>query len=171
MLGVLSDDQLCEAGVPADAPSARLQVVIAGGAPCEFRTLPGDSTRLAYWLGGTPAEKPDVYRDASPANYVTPDDPPMFFFHGDADRLVPPRSARRMVGQLIAARVAAVFYRVPKAGHIAALFDREALRRSRAFADHYLKADPESGAVQPSPGDRVDAAAPVAPDREPAHAE
>ena len=69
---------------PADAPSARLQIVVAGGAPCDFRVLPADSERLAYWLGGTPAEKPDAYREASPTNYVTADDPPMFFFHGAA---------------------------------------------------------------------------------------
>ena len=86
LLGALDDDDFREPGLPADAPSARLQVVVAGGAPCDFRALPADSKRLAYWLGGTPAEKPDAYRDASPANYVTADDPPMFFFHGGARR-------------------------------------------------------------------------------------
>src|SRR5262249_35028498 len=40
LLGALDDNELKEDGLPADAPSARLQVVLAGGAPCDFRDLP-----------------------------------------------------------------------------------------------------------------------------------
>jgi triacylglycerol lipase len=49
LLGVLKDEELREPGVAADAPSARLQLVLAGGAPCDFRLLPPDNDRLAYW--------------------------------------------------------------------------------------------------------------------------
>ncbi|MFT3771562.1 MAG: alpha/beta hydrolase [Minicystis sp.] len=48
----LDDNQLKEDGVAADAPSARLQVVLAGGAPCDFRDLPLSSGILSYWLAG-----------------------------------------------------------------------------------------------------------------------
>ena len=75
-------------------PARGCNVVLAGGAPCDFRAIPPDNDRLAYWLGGTPADKPDDYRDASPINFVTADDPPMYFFHGDSDELVPIRSPR-----------------------------------------------------------------------------
>ena len=118
LLGALDDDDFREPGVPADAPSARLQVVVAGGAPCDFRVLPADSERLAYWLGGTPAEKPDAYREASPASYVTSDDPPMFFFHGETDELVPIRSPQRMVDELKEAGVPVEMCEVAGAGHI-----------------------------------------------------
>jgi acetyl esterase/lipase len=142
LLGVLKDDELREPGVAADAPSARVQVVLAGGAPCDFSSLPPDSDRLAYWLGGTPADKPDAYRDASPAHYVTSDDPPMFFFHGDSDELVPIRSPQKMVEQLRSAGVTTDFYTVKGAGHIPAALDQTARERALAFADHVLKGEP-----------------------------
>lgn len=139
MLGVLDDDDFREEGVPGDAPSARLQVVVAGGAPCDFRMLPDDSERLSYWLGGTPGEMPEAYRQASPASYVTRDDTPMFFYHGATDSVVPIRSPRRMVERLKEAGVPAEFYEVPDAGHMMAVGNAVALRQATAFADRYLK--------------------------------
>jgi acetyl esterase/lipase len=139
LLGTLNDDDFREAGVPKDAPSARLQAVVAGGAPCDFRVLPADSKRLAYWLGGTPAEKPDAYRTASPAAFITADDPPMFFFHGARDLLVPAHSPQRMVALLTAAGVGAEMHLINDAGHIEALFDRTTLDLALAFADQHLK--------------------------------
>jgi acetyl esterase/lipase len=139
LLGAMDDDDFREAGVPADAPSARLQVVVAGGAPCDFRVLPADSERLAYWIGGTPAEKPDAYREASPTSYVTSDDPPMYFFHGGGDEIVPVRSPQRMVQRLKEAGVPVEFYEVPGAGHMGAVVDATALEHALAFANRYLK--------------------------------
>jgi acetyl esterase/lipase len=139
LLGAMDDDDFRQEGVPADAPSARLQVVVAGGAPCDFRVLPADSQRLAYWIGGTPAEKPDAYREASPTTYVTSDDPPMYFFHGGADHLVPVRSPKRMVDRLKEAGVPVEFYEVPGAGHMGAVVDPTALAHALAFTDRYLK--------------------------------
>lgn len=139
LLGALDDDDLLEEGVPADAASARLQAVLAGGAPCDFRVLIPNSERLAYWLGGTPAANPNAYRNASPANFVTPDDPPMFFFHGEQDRLVPIRSSQRMVERLVAAGVTAEMYTLPSAGHISPVFDPVALEKVISFADRHLK--------------------------------
>jgi acetyl esterase/lipase len=145
MLGALGSDELRESGVAADAPSARLQVVLAGGAPCDFRRIPADNDRLAYWLGGTPADKPDAYRDASPATFVSADDPPMFFFHGDSDELVQIRSPQKMVERLHDLGVESDFYTVKGAGHIPAAMDQGARERALAFADHVLKGTPLKG--------------------------
>jgi triacylglycerol lipase len=142
MLGVLGDGEMREPGVAADAPSARVQVVLAGGAPCDFRLMPSNSDRLAFWLGGTPGEKPDAYRDASPANYVTADDAPMFFFHGDSDELVQIRSPQKMVERLKELGVESDFYTVTGAGHIPAALDQTAREKALAFADHVLKGAP-----------------------------
>jgi acetyl esterase/lipase len=140
LLGAIKGDELREPGVAADAPSARLQAVLAGGAPCDFRSLAPDSDRIAYWLGGTPAQKPDAYRDASPANYVTAESPPMFFFHGGSDELVPIRSPQAMVERLRDAGVTADFYTVQGAGHIPAALDPMAREHALQFADRVLKA-------------------------------
>jgi acetyl esterase/lipase len=139
LLGALDDDdKVREPGLPADAPSARLQVVVAGGAPCDFGSLPPDSPRLAFWLGGTPAEKPEAYRDASPINFVTSDDPPMFFFHGENDNLVPKRSPQRMVFRLKEAGVEAEFCEIAGADHMGAVSDRPTVLQALAFVDRHL---------------------------------
>jgi acetyl esterase/lipase len=147
LLGTLDDKELREPGLPANAPSARLQAVVAGGAPCDFRVLPGDSERVAFWIGGTRNKMPNEYRDASPASFITADDPPMYFFHGQQDLLVPVASPTEMVKLLKGAHVTAEMCVVKDAGHIQALFDRSAMERGLAFADKYLKA--ESGNTAP----------------------
>lgn len=139
MLGTLDDDDFREPGLADNVPSARLQAVVAGGAPCDFRMLPADSERLAYWLGGTPADKPEAYRDASPANYITADDPPMFFFHGADDDIVPIRSPRRMVEKLKAAGVPVVMHEIPAAGHMGAITDQATMFEALAFVNRNLK--------------------------------
>jgi acetyl esterase/lipase len=139
LLGTLDDDDYREKGAPAGGASTRLQVVVAGGAPCDFRVLPEESRRLAYWLGGTRREKAEAYRIASPAAFISDDDPPMFFFHGARDLLVPAHSPQRMVAMLTAAGVTAEMHVIDHAGHLEALFDRTTLEQALAFADRYLK--------------------------------
>ncbi|MEX2187057.1 MAG: alpha/beta hydrolase [Pirellulales bacterium] len=153
LLGVLSDDAEKNDAEKNDGkndhgngtqggatqPNARLQAVVAGGAPVNFELLPRNTKALAYWLGGTRGEKPDVYRQASPTAHITADDPPMFFFHGSADALVPQISPMAMVGLLTAAKVPAKLHVVEKAGHIGAMFDAAALEASIAFFDERLK--------------------------------
>ena len=141
LLGALDDDDYKEEGVAADAPSARLQCVLAGGAPCDFRDLPPNVGMLSYWLAGTRAEKPDNYRNASPANFITKDDPPMYFFSGEQDVLVPIASPRRMVESLQKTGLTAEMYPIKNAGHIEALFDRGALEHALSFADKSLKGE------------------------------
>jgi acetyl esterase/lipase len=139
LLGALDDDDdVREPGLAPDAPSARLQVVVAGGAPCDFGKLPADNDRIAYWLGGTRAQKPDAYREASPINYVTADDPPMFFFHGGSDQIVQPTSPQAMVARLKAVGVPAEFCEIPGADHMSAASDRPTVLQALAFVDRYL---------------------------------
>ena len=102
----------------------------------------GDSDRVAFWIGGTRDKMPNEYRDASPASFITADDPPMYFFHGQQDLLVPVESPTEMVKLLKGAHVTAEMCVVNDAGHIQALFDRGALEHGLAFADKYLKTEP-----------------------------
>jgi triacylglycerol lipase len=128
------------AGEAADGVcSTRLQCVVAGGAPCDFRALPARSSLLSYWLGGTRLDKPLLYEQASPASFITKDDPPMFFFHGAADSIVPLQSPQAMVQQLTAAGCQASVYVVPNAGHGAAFIDPTAAGEALKFLDAHLK--------------------------------
>ncbi|HYO23502.1 MAG TPA: alpha/beta hydrolase, partial [Lacipirellulaceae bacterium] len=128
---------------PEKLPSTRLQAVAAGGAPCDFRPIPGDWDGLAFWLGGSPAEAPDQYRNASPATFVTADDPPFFFFHGERDDLVPLLSPTQMHAELTAAGVSAELHVVPKVGHLGCCMDRDSIERAVAFLERELKTSPK----------------------------
>ena len=124
---------------PSTAVGTRLQAVAAGGAPCDFCIIPPEVDGLAFWLGGSRAQLPEQYRRASPQSFVTPDDPPMFFFHGETDRLVPLISPERMRAALDQAGVSTELYIVPRLGHTAACMDRGAIERSIAFLAQHLK--------------------------------
>jgi acetyl esterase/lipase len=134
-----------EASQPAAAPAASssraepLRAVVAGGTPCDFRQVPLDSYTLAYWLGGSRREKPEVYESASPARLVSPRSPPMFFYHGDADQLVPLPPVTAMMKQLEAEHVPTTLYVVRGCGHISAFFAPSALDQAIAFLDKYGK--------------------------------
>jgi acetyl esterase/lipase len=142
LLGTTSPEDGLE-GVPdsKSLPSSRLQAVAAGGTPCDFRPIPPNVDGLAFWLGGTPAQVPEQYRLASPAAFVTADDPPFFFFHGEGDQLVPLLSPQVMRAQLQAAGVPVEMYVVPKLGHIGCALDRGAIDRAIAFLEKNLKAE------------------------------
>jgi acetyl esterase/lipase len=115
-----------------------LGAVVAGGAPCDFRQVPLDSQRLAFWLGGTRRNLPKVYQSASPANFVSPDDPPMFFYHGQRDRAVKLAQPTGMVAELKKSGVTATMLVIPDSGHLGTCFHREALAEGIKFLNKHL---------------------------------
>ena len=138
-----ADDGLEGVADPSKHPDTRLQAVAGGGMPCDFRILELDSPRLSFWLGGTRREVGERYRQASPRAFATEDDPPMFFFHGEKDDLVPMLSPWAMCESLQEVGVEAELYVVPKIGHNFAVRDRTALEKSRVFLAKTLEADGE----------------------------
>lgn len=144
LLGATDPADGLEGEASTDAPSARLQVVACGGAPCEFRMLGEDESLLKFWLGGTRRESPEQYRRASPAAFVTADDPPMFFFHGERDEIVPLDSPVHMCRVLDKAGVESDLYVVPETGHNRAVMDPTAIEKSVEFlADHLERKNAE----------------------------
>lgn len=125
--------------VPADAPSTRLQAIVAGGAPCDFGYLPKGASGFTFLFGGTPDEKPELYKLGSPINFVSADDPPTFLFHGETDRMVPLRNVKRMQEKLKEAGVKNDLYIVPGKEHIGAFIDGGASKKALEFLDGVLK--------------------------------
>jgi triacylglycerol lipase len=124
----------------------RLQAVVAGGTPCDFRALPPDNRYLTFWLGGTRREKEDLYRQASPMAFVTPAAPPVFLYHGEKDLLVLPHGPKALKQALDDVGVVSKLVMVPDDGHIGAFMHPEALAAAYSFLDGHLR--PEA-----SPGD------------------
>lgn len=122
-----------------DSPSTRLQAVVAGGAPCDFRSAPEDSLRLAFWLGGTRREKPEQYRLASPMEFLTRDDPPVFFYHGERDRLVDIAGPEAMMAELEKLDIPTKMFVLPRASHIGTMASGEPINEGIAFLNEHLK--------------------------------
>jgi acetyl esterase/lipase len=117
----------------------RLQVVCAGGAPCDFRSTPRNRKSLAFWLGGTRAEKPEAYTNASPLNFVTKDDSPMYLFNGGKDTLVKPNTAQAMHDALKKLNVDTKIHVVENGTHLTTVIDRAALNDAFEFLDKHLR--------------------------------
>lgn len=123
--------------LPDDVPRPR--VIVAGGAPCDFRSVPPDTNLLSYWLGGSRSEVPARYRDASPLAFVSADDPPTFFFGGERDWLVPRCTAERTSRYLRRLGVHSEFHVCPGVGHVATLMNTAAYDRACDFLDRHLQ--------------------------------
>jgi acetyl esterase/lipase len=79
---------------------------------------PIDSRKLLRdFLGGTPAELPDLYKQASPWNYVNRSLPPSLLIYGQRDRVVQFKFGRRLSEQLKKTGNQVAFIEIPWAEH------------------------------------------------------
>ena len=127
-------------GTTGEAPSekngnvdTRLQVVAAGGAPTDFRWFPDKGKWCEFLMGGTLDTVPEKFFAASSSAFADKDDPPMFFFNGTEDTLVPLPWSQSCFGALKAVGVKTEFHKIEGAGHMEAARDREALEKAYKF--------------------------------------
>jgi acetyl esterase/lipase len=103
MLGLTGPEDGLEGDIPPGAPSSKVQAVVNYFGPTDFAAtdLP-DVTQpiVKEFLGGTPADKPDVAAKASPLTFVTSDDPPILTFQGTKDPLVPYSQAEKLTAAM-----------------------------------------------------------------------
>ncbi|HWB14203.1 MAG TPA: alpha/beta hydrolase [Pirellulales bacterium] len=155
----LTAAQVCQSDAASDADrtaweKCRLQAVVAGGTPCDFRALPPDNRYLAFWLGGTRAEKEELYRQASPMAFVTAAAPPVFLYHGEKDLLVLPHGPKALKQALDDAGVVTELVTLPDDGHIGTFMHPETLSKAYAFLDGHLRSpSPTRQAAKPLPAD------------------
>lgn len=119
----------------------QLKAVVAGGAPCDFTNEPLKSQRLKFFLGGSRENVPETYVEASPLSHATAKCPPIFFFHGTDDRVVPIKNAERMYDRLTELGVATTFFKSEGRGHIGTFNDPKADQEALKFLDGHLKLD------------------------------
>ena len=119
-----------------------IRAVCIGGPPCDFRSLRPDNSTLAYFLGGSRREKPEVYVAASPAAHVSPGDPVTQLIHGESDLLVPISESRQFHQLQQAAGVDSRFEIMPKQGHMITFLNPKTSQKMLEFFQEVL--------VQPS---------------------
>lgn len=118
---------------------ARLQAVVAGGTPADLPQYP-NSPIIRRFIGGSFAEREEVWRQASPLTHVSSDDPPMFLYHGTWDRLVYVEDTLALKQALDRAGVPSELYLLQGAGHISAfLLGGGAEDAAIDFLDRHLR--------------------------------
>ena len=94
--------------------SSRVQAVISMAGVMDLtRNFPNADIELMKQIGF--GEHNII--EASPINYVTPEDPPFLLIHGDRDELVPYEQSQLMYDRLVQANVPAQLVIVKNAGH------------------------------------------------------
>ena len=100
--------------------SSRVQAVCDYFGPTNLMASPkwiATPPQISALLGGSPKDKPELARLASPVKFVDPKDPPFLIVHGEEDRLVPIAQSEGLYEALKKAGVPVSFVRVKNAGH------------------------------------------------------
>ncbi|WP_428311635.1 alpha/beta hydrolase fold domain-containing protein [Hydrocarboniphaga sp.] len=124
---------------PLGKPGAAVQAVVAGGTPTDLTKWPAGKL-VPQLIGGDRAHKLAEYKAASPVSYVNAGDPPVFLYHGGADKLVPIDHAEDYKQLLDAAGVPCELFVLRGRGHILAfLTDGPAVEAAIGFLDRHLR--------------------------------
>ncbi len=99
--------------------SSRVQAVVAEAVFSDFTQHMPDSIAMAIYfaLGELPGTSSPVLKAASPITYVTPDDPPFLFIHGEKDGYAPLEQAKSLDASLKAAGVSSSLVVVQNGEH------------------------------------------------------
>ncbi len=117
--------------------SSTVQAAVGGGSPTDL-TLFSDNRSTNAFLGGPKAEHPQRYRKASPVQYVSPEDPPVFLYHGRSDAVVGFEHAELLAGDLRRAGVPVALH-VGRFGHFYRfLFGGSDVRAASTFLKTHL---------------------------------
>ena len=119
LLGVLDGAGIADAS-PVDSESAKVQVVVAHGAPTDLTLSPPNAVHPLFGHRRSSRTDSIEYRrflDASPVTHVTDDDATMLLIHGDADESVPFQHSVVMKRALEKAGVPVDLLRLYGAGH------------------------------------------------------
>ncbi|HEY7883414.1 MAG TPA: alpha/beta hydrolase [Cellvibrionaceae bacterium] len=116
-------DPESELGQPFGGEHTQLAAVLAGGLPSNLFKFP-DGRLVVEFLGGTRAEVPKQYQQASPISHITSAAPPFFLFHGKADKLVPVDHATDFYAELERNNINGELYLQHWRGHFTSFLTR-----------------------------------------------
>ncbi len=108
---------------------------------------------ISMFLGGLLADRLELARLASPATWISPDDPPFLLQHGTEDMTVPFGASVEFDSALRAGGVEVEFYPVIGSGHGGPAFDSDSVRGKGIdfFARHLLGVSGVEEEIQSTP--------------------
>jgi dipeptidyl aminopeptidase/acylaminoacyl peptidase len=134
--------------------SKRFKAACAVAGVSDWKSFYGGSDLAALavlGLGGTPDEKPELYRERSPLWLIDGATAPLLLVHGERDRRVPVEQSERMFAALQRAHSPCELLSLPGVGHV--IGGRENVEKWLGAADRWFR----KAAEMPAP------AAPTAP--------
>jgi acetyl esterase/lipase len=143
MLGVMDKEDGLEGSGGSPEQSSKVQAVVGFFGPTDLLAddMPQPTRPLIKdFIGGTPGEKPQEHRRASPLTYVTKGDAPILMLQGTKDPLVPHTQAFKMAEAMTAAGVPGRVEVYVGAGH--GWGGKElghSIRQTFEFLDQHLK--------------------------------
>jgi len=119
MLGVTDRSAGLEGDGGHAGMTSRVNAVVAFNGPFDLAKEAGTESagRRTGFLGGSPAERPEIYQRASPITYVSPAAAPFLLLHGTADTTVSIEQSRMMMKRLRDAGVKAEIFEAEGAAH------------------------------------------------------
>ena len=144
MAGYVTDNPELEGTGGHPEVSSRVQAVVNLYGPTDLTTdFARDNDVVVKFLGGESyADKPELYRLASPNTHVSADDPPTLILHGSIDTVVPIDQAELLVDKLKEAGVPYEYDRVegwPHTMDLEANVNRHCLAKIEEFLDKHLQ--------------------------------
>ncbi|TDN97692.1 alpha/beta hydrolase [Sunxiuqinia elliptica] len=125
---------------PAKFP---IKAVVDIYGPVDFRTEYAQNQPLVTgFIGHAYDEKPELYWEASPARYLSADDPPTLILQGTSDQLLPPSQSDWLKEELDRLGVPCEYYRFPLWPHamdvVQRVNDYAQLKMDSFFEKHLL---------------------------------
>lgn len=129
--------------VAAVGPGHRIKAVVDIYGPTDLTTEYSRNHPLVNaFLAHSYKERPDLYREASPIQYLDKNDPPTMILHGTSDDLVPISQSDLLKARLDSLGVPNVYYRVPLWPHTMDIVQRVndfSQLKMNDFFEKYLK--------------------------------
>ena len=121
LLGTTGKNDNLEGSGGSTEQSSNVQAVVDFFGPTDFTTKDwpedAETKTLAPFLGDSFANRPDLYRRASPIIYIKPGAPPFLILHGTEDKTVSIRQSRTFAKKLEETGVQVKLIEMPGAGH------------------------------------------------------
>jgi len=123
-----------KSGCAVKGIDSKVQVVVDLYGPPDLTDKEVIETTSAEGFIGKPyGLAPDVYKKASPINYLTKDDPPTIIFHGTIDDVVPIKQSVKLKAKLLAAGIPTEYHQMKGWPHF-----MEAGKKVNDYCQYYM---------------------------------